>query len=1096
MKLNKYQTPITQELEDSLPKEVRDELFEFINSVDYIKSLISPNRPYAKDLNRDDLGRIIVDITSPHILEDMDYFRPVAIHYKNYGTVTNLRPNANPNSEYGKWIREEIRRCYDGYVRESDGEWVTGDMYFYLNYCPIIQSKVIKGTKRAERIVDMPEVWDGVYLRFHYMNQAKYGGMYNNYEGGQHGGEIAARGRGKAHPYSQKVLTPDGWVKWEDILIGSKLFGIDNSLTTVIDIPFDEECDIYKITLKDGREVYSSLNHSWNVYKHGWKEPHLRTLELKDIIKDYKKCRNISDRNPSGVEYIYSIPSNKGVEFDKRDTFVDPYTFGLLLGDGTFRHREYKNTVSFTSREDDMNIYSRYIPYNINKIKGRFGYSFNIENITEYLKSVGLFMQKSEGKFIPDEYKFNSREIRLSLLQGLMDTDGTVSGNKSVFSTVSKRLADDVAFISRSLGYNCKITKTKSGYKKDGMYIECQDSYNVFIYTKDYIFRLDRKLELLTKYKSNYAKSKNEKTRIVNIEYSHKEMAKCVTVDNNSHSYLIGDFIQTHNSYSAASILAKIFVLGEAYDANKKIRGLVTAYQKEYLNKDGTLNKFVDMIDFCAEYTQFPSRRLKNSLNEMEWKMGWHDLNTGVNKGTLNEVLGASSKDDVDKLRGKRSSRIIIEEFGNFPKFLDIYRVLIPSVQEGDIAFGQMYLIGTGGSEGANFSAANEIIYSPKGFNIYGLPNVYDKNSQGKSQSIFFYPAFLNRKGHYDKDGNSDVIGALVELLLNRYNVKYNSTDTMALTRTKAENPVTLQEAIMKRDSTIYPVADILDTIQDMDLNHGFHNSTMVAELEIDKSGVVKPRICNEQPIREFPHKDNKLFGACEIFKLPEVDSSGKVFSDRYIFGIDTYDDDVSDTLSLGSIQGLDLWTDQIVFEYSGRPKFADEFYEICRRALLMYNGRANYENNKKGLFSYFSKMNSLYLLTDTLEFLRDKDLVKGESYGNKIKGTGSTAPVKSYSRTCIRNWLLKPIKEQINEEEFISIPLLKKIKSRALLKELSLYNQDGNFDRHDSLAMLMLLREDKLRIFGDNPQEKQSVKDSDYLGNDPFFNKLNNNLI
>ena len=100
----------------------------------------------------------------------MDYFRPTALHFKKYGTLTNLRPNANPNSEYGKWIREEKRRCWEGYIRPSDGEWIPGPLYFYMNYCPIIQSKIRKGTKQADRIIDFPEMWEGIYWRFHYMD--------------------------------------------------------------------------------------------------------------------------------------------------------------------------------------------------------------------------------------------------------------------------------------------------------------------------------------------------------------------------------------------------------------------------------------------------------------------------------------------------------------------------------------------------------------------------------------------------------------------------------------------------------------------------------------------------------------------------------------------------------------------------------------------------------------------------------------------------------------------------------------------------------------------------------------------------------------
>jgi len=80
----------------------------------------------------------------------------------------------------------------------------------------------------------------------------------------------------------------------------------------------------------------------------------------------------------------------------------------------------------------------------------------------------------------------------------------------------------------------------------------------------------------------------------------------------------------------------------------------------------------------------------------------------------------------------------------------------------------------------------------------------------------------------------------------------------------------------------------------------------------------------------------------------------------------------------------LDLHTDRIVFEYTGRPMFADDAYENCRLALLMYNAECNYENNKKGLFKYFSQHNSLYLLSDTLDFLKDKEIVRGNLYGNK----------------------------------------------------------------------------------------------------------------
>ena len=105
-------------------------------------------------------------------------------------------------------------------------------------------------------------------------------------------------------------------------------------------------------------------------------------------------------------------------------------------------------------------------------------------------------------------------------------------------------------------------------------------------------------------------------------------------------------------SYSMASILAHNFILGENRASYKETRSLVTAYQKEYLIKDGVLNKFVSMADFIAQTTQFPRKRLKSALQDMIWVMGYKDAELNIEKGLQNQVLGVSSKDDESKLRG------------------------------------------------------------------------------------------------------------------------------------------------------------------------------------------------------------------------------------------------------------------------------------------------------------------------------------------------------------------------------------------------------------------------------------------------------------
>jgi hypothetical protein len=751
--MNKYQTELTEELVNSLPQEVQDQLFDIINNVEFVKRLISPTREYAKDRPRDDRGRIIVDLANPHILEDMDYFRPSAIHYEKYGTFTNLRPNANPNSEYGKWVREERRRIWDGYVRESDGEWVTGYMYWFLNYSPMMLSKIReykdkngkkKKSKRADRVEALPECWEGIYWRFHCLDQASNGGLYNNFGGGQHMAELASRGKGK--------------------------------------------------------------------------------------------------------------------------------------------------------------------------------------------------------------------------------------------------------------------------------------------------------------------------------------------------------------SYSLASILNHIFVVGENEEAHEKVKGIVTAYQKEYLTKDGVLNKFVDMANFCATNTQFPRKRLKNSLQEMTWIMGYKDVELDIERGTQNTVLGVSSKDDESKLRGKRAAKILIEEFGTFPRLVDLYNVLLPSVQEGDIVFGQIYMLGTAGDNESDFAGAQEIMYNPKGYNMYALPNVFDKYNQGKPYFVFFFPGYVNRKGCYNENGVSDVIKALIEILMNRYRVKYNSTDPNTIIKTIAEVPITPAEAIVKTGVNMFPIADLTERIGQLDANPTEYDGVYVGDLVFNKDGQVEYKPTSATPIRDFPHKDNKIEGAIEIYQLPEIDrNTGKPYNDRYILGADPYDDDESNTMSLGSIFVLDLWTDRIVAEYTGRPPFADDYYEICRKLCLFYNGRLNYEYNKKGLFSHFSTRNSLYLLTDVLDFLKEKQMMK-DGYGNKSKGTNASPAINAYARSRLRSWLLAPvpIMQTIDgEEKEVMVPRLFTVRNRALLKELINYNSEGNFDRISAMGMLMLLREDRMiRYQGDVSKEKQERANNSYDGNDPFFKR------
>ena len=729
---NKYQTPVTQELLDSLPPEVAEQLMDCLTNVQFIKNLISPNRPYYKDLPRDERGAAIVDITNPPILEDADYFRQPALHYMKHGCYTFLRPNSNPNSEYRKFWDEEKRRIYEGLIRPSDGAWISGYNYWFLNYQPMMVNKITEGKKKAIRTEAFPFVQEGNIWRYYYLYDAR--------EQGHHAIELAKRGCAK--------------------------------------------------------------------------------------------------------------------------------------------------------------------------------------------------------------------------------------------------------------------------------------------------------------------------------------------------------------SYSLSAIMGHNLILGESFESKKRVITVLTAYQKEFLSddKDGTLSKFKPAINFSFSNTPFPHLMLKNSPNEMSWQMGYKD-EYGIEQGSLNQVLAVSAKDDSEKIRGKRGW-ILIEEMGSFKGLLSLYDITRKSVEDGDYTFATMYLVGTAAEKESDFSSAKTLLYNPEAYNILSIENVYDRPKQGKPTFGYFFPSYVNRAGCYNKDGVSDVVKALIEILMARYKAKFSS-DPKSVLRVIAEDPITPAEAIIKVKSAFFPVTALTERLQQLDIDPQAYDDVYVGQLTINKEGQVEFKPTNDEPIRKYG-VENDTPGAVEIFAMPEKDRSGKVPHTRYIIGHDPVDNDAAESSSLSSTFVLDLWTDTIVAEYTGRQRMAEDNYEIVRLLCLFYNAKCLYESNKKGIYAYFAKMNCTHLLADTPEYLRDKQLIKYSRVGSNQKGVNASAAINNYANGLIRDWLMKPvvmlIKNDEGEEVETTVQNLFRIRNRALLEELIAFNPEINVDRIRALGMVMLYREEKMVLYQGNPSRDTEEIPKDYLGNDPFF--------
>lgn len=198
LKLNKYQTKYTNELLQKLPNLVVQWIDDAISNHVFIQRLISKDRPYAKDCERDKFGRAKLDLTNPYILTEADYFRPAKLAYeKNDGFYTLMKPNPNPNSEYRRFWSEEIKRCWNGYIRPEDGAWVTGFEYFFWNYYKMPVNIIKEGSRKATRKVSFPYFFELIHWRYYYKYLAR--------ESGKHCIELSKRGSSKSHCISSDL---------------------------------------------------------------------------------------------------------------------------------------------------------------------------------------------------------------------------------------------------------------------------------------------------------------------------------------------------------------------------------------------------------------------------------------------------------------------------------------------------------------------------------------------------------------------------------------------------------------------------------------------------------------------------------------------------------------------------------------------------------------------------------------------------------------------------------------------------------------------------------------------------------------------------
>ena len=669
MKMNKYQSIFTKEDFKDLPREVEAEFYNFIDSVPFIKWLIQPEeiRGFAKDKQRWDNpnnlknrketkdGRIYVDLTKPHILEDINFFRERALFFNTYKKYTNLTPNPNPKSEYAKFWKEELRRWRYGLVRPSDGEWIPGGLYFYWNYCPIwIVDEDEEANGEGERRREFPHPWLGDYLFYHYMEQAR-----NN---GKHVKMLKTRGIGASfkmgslsprnmyiHPGSGNPnfhLASDKTFLQGDKGVFGKVIDTLDWIATNTPLP--------KLRLGDSKRAMEIQLGYLDEY--GVRQGLLSSVFGISMKDNSDKARGI--RGPL-IHYEEDgvFPNLEATwNINRRAVEEGKVAYGQMVSLGCV----CEGTKVWTKEGKLINI------ENIKQIDGILGYNFRENNVSQ-----------EDITYIQDEYYKEC--IRITLQDRILECslDHPIAVNNGIFKEAKNLQIGDYVLIVNQAPIDCNI-------EDDWWY---------------------------------------EVIQVVNIENIGVKRIYNLTA-NTTHTYLANGII-THN---------------------------------------------------------------------------------------------------------------------------------------------------TGGVTGADFAGSEKLFYNPSAYNIYGIPNVFDKNSDGSSNCGFFWGAYLSRNSCYDLTiGEPNVTKALFEILIERAKIRASASDSKTITQNIAEEPITPQEAVMRIEGTVFPVADLKEYLGEVssDLTR-FIFRHYSGELVINSAGNVELRNTNEiYPIREFPALDNKR-GAVEIFELPK----------------------------------------------------------------------------------------------------------------------------------------------------------------------------------------------------------------------------------
>lgn len=964
--------------------------------------------------------------------------------------------------EYDDFYEYHKKLCQNGCT--IDGVFIPGTLYWHLNMWNT-EVDYIDEYNRVQQKYANPLLRDNEWIIFNEIERA-----HREQKGLAIGG---SRRLGKDLLNSSKIYTSEGPIEIGNAKVGQKIYDREGKLTTIIGVYPQGIRPVYKVTLRDGREIFCGLTHEWSVIEkaskkipgtrksqHYYREVVKTTKEILDSGITQSRIHNgYKDNKTHNIfEAKYWIANNQAVPYSHRDLPIDPYFLGLWLSDGSERD------TGITSADEEIVQYVYEHAKNLN-LNIRVSEKKNQSNkANTYYSTTGkIFGNKDSNilltnlrnlnlllnKHIPNIYKYSSIDQRLELLRGLMDGDGWVTkkdGNIGYCCT-NKQLANDFFELCRSLGIS--LSKKESRAKLKGK--DCGPCWKFNLFTELPIFKLSRKLQYIRRGVPG-KQPKMNKTAIINIEYVYDAETTCISVNNENKLFLTDNYTPTHNSVFISSYIG----YGATFDEHSQniVSGLNSADIKV------TTDKIDKGLNNIPEYYRWD--RIEDN-----WKS---QVTLGVKTKSGRRIPFSSilirnldNGSNQEAIAGTKPRRLVIEE-GAKGAFLAGLQAAIPGFTT---PFGwtcSPLVIFTGGDADA-FHDAQELFFAGGAYNFLEYPDLKVPN---RKHGLFLGAKYRQEAkeestlGKYLNKEDSYALNQIPMLVSNEEKARDITTkdlekrkqsgDQWGYLKEKMYFPFEVDDVFLNLTANIFNVEAA--KIQQQKLRD---NSIEGSHVELYHDGErIRHKFSDKRPVSRYPHKSGDNKDAPIVMWEPPIENApfGLYLAgvDSYRFGEAGYSDSLGAVYIYKRMHSIadEKFQDMFVASYVARPESKEHWYEQARMLIKYYNARALVENDEMSFIEYMIAKGDAQYLEPTPAFLTD--FISYNSTTLKRQYGLSRGPER------IRNWLNSALKTYLDEVIRVDkdengsvireITGVSRIRDPMLLEEIIKYHDKINADR------------------------------------------------